>query len=965
MIRRISGFIAGTLVALAIASSAGAQVFTGRIDVTIEDESGGRLPGVAVEVSGPDAQTQIADDSGQAHFVSLPVGTYTVKLTLAGFAPYTSKSVTVESGSSTALDARMKVAGTAEMVNVAAVTPVVDVRRDTTTTNISVDELQNLPTPRDPWAALQTVPAVYADRVNVGGSESGRQSNYNAKGAQSTDNTWTLDGVPVTDVGDNVVRPRLASGASAFYYDVDTLQEMAVRTGGGDAQSATAGVQVNMVLRKGENLPHGSSRYFFAGDRFQSDNLSPELAASLGSAGAGGGNRTDSLQDYGFDLGGPLLKDSSWIWGSFGKMHSNLLALDGSPDNTELSSRALKVEGRWKPSVRGNMAYYYNEKTEDGRDAGPTRSRETTWQQSGPSRYFKGEGNFSTRRLFASVRGAYIDAGFDLVPTSVLFRDYYIDDGGVAHNSYYQHETTRPQHFYGGDASYFHGVHEVRFGGAWRSTSADTRQTWPGSHLVASWEGYPNMLVQVARNYNSYTTARYISAFATDTLSLARVTLTGGLRVDRQTSSLGPAVVPAVPGFETLLPAVVSTQIDNVFTWSNVTPRLSATYAIDEARKTVVRGSYAMFASQLPGSLAAFVSPIQYSYAYYNAVDRNGDGTAQQSEVLLNQGLQGFYGFDPRNPSSPTSINQASPGVKAPITNEIAVGFDREVAAAVGVSATFTYRRMQDLLWTPLIGVTQSNYIRTATLTGTAPEVGAYTVPLYALQASAVPPGGGMVMTNRPGYRQRFIGLEVAATKRLSKRWNGRVALSTNDWREYLDDPSTAILDPTPAPAPSSARPFAGPQVSGDPVVRQAAGSGKTAVYMVAPGYQFVANAAYVATWGIDVAVSVVTREGYAEPFFQSDVATGDPLGHKTVLIVPHVDDFRLPAVTTFDLRAGKTFMFGFAKVAADFDVFNLFNSGTVLARQYDVRLTGPTGFGQTLEIMNPRIARIGVRFTF
>jgi hypothetical protein len=153
--------------------------------------------------------------------------------------------------------------------------------------------------------------------------------------------------------------------------------------------------------------------------------------------------------------------------------------------------------------------------------------------------------------------------------------------------------------------------------------------------------------------------------------------------------------------------------------------------------------------------------------------------------------------------------------------------------------------------------------------------------------------------------------------------------------------------------------------VSGDRVVRQSAGSGKTAVYMVAPGYQFVANAAYAARWGIDVAASLVTREGYAEPFFQSDVATGDPLGHKTVMVAAHADDFRLPAVTTLDLRLGKTFTFGIAKVAADFDIFNLFNSGTVLARQYDVRLTGPTGFGQTLEVMNPRIARIGVRFIF
>ena len=126
-----------------------------------------------------------------------------------------------------------------------------------------------------------------------------------------------------------------------------------------------------------------------------------------------------------------------------------------------------------------------------------------------------------------------------------------------------------------------------------------------------------------------------------------------------------------------------------------------------------------------------------------------------------------------------------------------------------------------------------------------------------------------------------------------------------------------------------------------------------------------MANAAYVARWGIDVAASVIARPGYAEPFFQSEVATGDSLGRKTVMIVPNADEFKLPAVTTVDLRLGKTFTFGVAKIAADFDVFNLLNSATVLARQYDVRLTGLTGFGQTLEVMNPRIARIGVRFTF
>ena len=108
--------------------------------------------------------------------------------------------------------------------------------------------------------------------------------------------------------------------------------------------------------------------------------------------------------------------------------------------------------------------------------------------------------------------------------------------------------------------------------------------------------------------------------------------------------------MPAVAGFETILPAVTTTPIADVFVWNKLTPRVGFTLARRQARKTIVRGSYAMFASQLPAAQAAFVSPIQYSYAYYNAVDRNEDGVAQLSEILVTQGLQGFAGFDPKNP---------------------------------------------------------------------------------------------------------------------------------------------------------------------------------------------------------------------------------------------------------------------------------------------------------------------------
>jgi hypothetical protein len=960
MIRKIAQLTMWLAVAIVFGgvSTASAQVFTGRVEVTVEDSTGGRLPGVNVDLTGPINQTQVTDAQGQARFLNLPVGTYAIKASLQGFNTFANNTVEVVSGASTPISARLGVAGTSETVNVTAATPIIDTKRDTTTTNVSLEELQNIPSARDPWVVMQTVPTVYMDRVNVGGAESGQQSNYNAKGANDKDNTWSIDGVPVTDMG--------ATGASAFYYDFDSFQEMAVTTGGADAQNATGGVGLNMILKKGLNKPSGDARIYFENENLQNVNISPALAAALGNT-TGKGNRTDKYFDRGFDIGGPLLKDRVWLWGTLGQTDINLLTLTGDPDNTIFKNYALKVDGQATKNIRGNFTFYENNKVKNGRSAGPLRPPETTWDQTGPTKYYKGEGNFVVgSRLFASVKVAHVTGGFDLAPVGGLGTDYYIDDGLVTHNSFYEYKSNRPQDYVGADANYFAGKNEIKFGGAWRSTPVDTQQIWPASHLVARWDTYPNMDVQIARDYQAVTTAKYFNSFVTDTISLDRLTIIGGVRFDHQESSLGAASVPGVPGIP-ILPALSAPAVDGVFKWNNVVPRIGMTYALDESRKSIVRASYAMFASQLPGSEASFVSPIQYSYAYYNAVDKNGDGIAQLSELLINQGLTGFTGFDPTNPSRLTTVNTVDPNVKAPTTHELLVGFDRQVMPNLGVSATFTYRKMVDLIWDPLTGVKPSDYTQTGTLSGTIAEVGAYSAPLYALRAAAVPAGGGETETNRQGYHQRYLGVEFSATKRMANHWMARFGFSTNDWREYFDDPSLSIVDPTKAPAPAitQGRQFAGPQIDGGLVVRKAAGSGKSNVYLVAPRYQFVANGSYEGPWGLNFGANLVTRQGYAEPFFQSSVSTGDPLGRKNVLLVNQVDAFRLPAVSSLDGRVEKRFHFGQSYIALDFDVFNVLNSGTILGKQYDARATGATGFDSTLEIMNPRIARLGLRFTF
>jgi hypothetical protein len=121
----------------------------------------------------------------------------------------------------------------------------------------------------------------------------------------------------------------------------------------------------------------------------------------------------------------------------------------------------------------------------------------------------------------------------------------------------------------------------------------------------------------------------------------------------------------------------------------------------------------------------------------------------------------------------------------------------------------------------------------------------------------------------------------------------------------------------------------------------------------------------YEARFGLSFGANLVTRQGYAEPFFRSSVSTGDLLGRKRVLIVNNVDDFRLPAVTSLDGRVEWKVPIAKTNIAVDLDVFNLANSDVVLGKQYDARLTGAAGYDKTLEIINPRVARVGVRFFF
>jgi hypothetical protein len=949
----------------AAAMPSAAQVFTGRIDATVADSTGAVLPGVTVDIAGPQNSTNVSDAKGEVHFLNLAPGTYTVSAKLTGFGDYLNKNVEVAIGNSTALKIAMGLANVSTQVEVTAESPVLDNKKTATSTNITQAELQEVPSSRDPWVVLQTVPGVVTDRVNVGGAESGQQSGYVAKGAGGGENTWNMDGVAITDMA--------ALGSSSTYYDFDMFQEMNVSTGGADLKAATPGVQMNMVLKSGSNTFRGSARVYFENESMQSTNLPDDLQSTIGAATNGKGNRTDQYSDMGFEVGGPILKDRAWAWGAIGKTDVRLLTLANTPDKTLLKDYSFKGTGQISKDIRGNFTYYRGAKLKYGRSASVNRPPETTVDQGGPTEVFKGEGNFVLgRNLFVSANVSHVKGGFFLIAEGGHTPSVYTDDAGVSHGSWSDYITDRPQNAVQFDGNFFRGKHELKFGYGYRKADVDSSSLVPGPIATwTTWTGYPSMQAEItAWNHTTSTGATYTNAYAGDTWSMDRLTMNLGVRWDRQAASVFGFTQPGNPALPTLLPDLTSKDASNVVIWNTVAPRIGATYAIDSSHKTLARGSYAMFASQMNATAAAFESVVGYRGVYlYDVPDSNGNKVVDQAEInaflapgidaLVDSGALQWYGFDINNPGNVGTPSATVGKYKTPVTHEFQVGIDRELMPNFAVSGTYTYRRFVNFTRNNL-GLTGNDYQQIGTFSGTADAVGAFAVPYYGAIPSHVPDNhDATIYQTRPDYYQKYSGFEFSAVKRMSNRWMARFGFSTNSNTEHWTSPA-GQTDPTPT--------LANPNVNGGEIIRSSGGSGKSSIYTVLPKYQFIFAGLYQAKWGINLGANINTRQGYAMPYNRTSarVTTGlDPLAStKTVLITQGADvtAFRLPTVTEFDARIGKEFRFARTRFNVDLDVFNILNQNTVLGRQYDARVTT---YNQVREIQNPRIARIGVRFNF
>jgi carboxypeptidase family protein/TonB-dependent receptor-like protein len=942
---------------LGLLPSAYAQ-YSGNIYGSVTDESGAVLPGATVKLTSPlGTRETTTGQQGDFRFLNLDSGNYTLSVALAGFTNVT-REVNVTTGQNVNVAFPLKVASVEETVTVTAETPIVDTKKVGTTTTLTKEELAQVPNARDPWAILRTVPGIIQDRVNIGGNENGQQASFVGKGDNGNNAMWNLDGVVITDTG---------SLSSPTYYDFDAFEEISVTTGGNDVRVQTGGVGINFQTRRGTNQFRGSVHGFLTHDDLQSNNLPDVLKTDARLKGAEKGDHIQQIADFGGELGGPIVKDKLWFYGSWGRQDIRLIRINQTSDKTRLTSYNGKLNWQAGSNDMVSLFYFNGAKEKEGRLVGFGITEEDTflWNQGnnyqgGPHGFTKAEWNHTfSPSFFLSTKGSYYNTGFFLSPRGGDINGTADFSNGVASGAYYDVNNLRPALTGNVDANYFKagtgGNHEFKFGFGYRKFEVQSTTHWGGNQLFSYIFGPGSAYTHVSRDSVTNTEAAYWSAYVGDTFTKDRFTLNAGVRYDHQMSGNKPYTLPANKSFPEILGAVNFDGNTEDIEWSDVSPRVGLTYALDASRKTVLRASYARYASQLPSGQASFLAPSQSPGSYFAYIweDTSGDGFAQPNEVRTDLGVQ-YTGYVNANDPNGPSANRLDPNYKAQHDNEFIVGLDRELFANMAVSLAYTHRNSTDISWNPRIGLTSADYTpRQFTRNG-------FTATGYIPNSDKVEAvSGGRILLNRPDYRRGYDGFEATILKRLSNRWMARVALTYNDFKEYYDGPG-AIQNPTRTDTDHLGN-LSGPQADGGQYAPRASGSGKGDA-IIGAKWQVVANTLFQLPAGFELSGALFGRQGhpFAVIFRQS---LGDD-GAVRILAneIPELDAQRYDNVWNLDLRLAKNFRLGGSSFTVSADAFNVLNNDVVLNR---FRQASSGNFNRLDELLNPRVIRFGMRFQF
>jgi hypothetical protein len=301
-------------------SALGQGITTGSISGTVTDPSGAVVSGAAIVALDSSRGTKLTTQSGgdgAFNLQQVPIGTYSITVTASGFTATQADNVLVRAGATTDVGTLPLKIGASEQVQVnASDATLLETSDSQVTTTLSTEQIQNLPLNNGFDTATELIPGVVSTHGDNFSNTNG--DNYSVNGQSGRYNNSELDG---QSNNDNSI-----GGPQIFFGSQDAIAQLQVITNDYSAQyGRNAGAVTNYITKSGSNAFHGSAFEFYQGS-FLSSLANQQKNPLFGYCASGEDSSTTgcivpqvprSVENrYGGTIGGPILKDKLFFFGS-------------------------------------------------------------------------------------------------------------------------------------------------------------------------------------------------------------------------------------------------------------------------------------------------------------------------------------------------------------------------------------------------------------------------------------------------------------------------------------------------------------------------------------------------------------------------------------------------------------------------------------------------------------------------
>jgi Carboxypeptidase regulatory-like domain/TonB dependent receptor len=943
---------------------------TGKITGVVTDPSGGAVANATVTVKSTalmSPRTIGTSTDGGYLFDLLPPGTYEVTVTATGFRTVTQTGVVLTAGFTATVNPKLQVGEVTQTVQVEG-EPVVDLQNVQTSTTFDQTLLQDIPSGRDPWSTVAQMPGVTSSTFDVAGDNSYQQSAMQIHGSTQAEQVYSYNGLDLN-------WPGSSGGYTQFYTNHDSFDEFQVVADNAPASVPIGGIYMNMVTKSGSNELHGQAAAYYLTAATQAGVKQPVFQGSPVATGS----PFDMALDTSASLGGPIIKDKWWIFGSYRRydLRQRILAVTdqaGNPvvDVNHQTNTDLRSDWQINAKNKFSFIWLYNEQNRFFRrdTAYQFVTQDASWKQIEPAYILQGLWTSQiTNNFLLDFRVGWNKIIFPLSYQANSTGLNLQDIGTSTESGAAPYQFQNPAWVLKWSAS-----------GSWYKTN------WGGSHNFQfgfEWgDNYNSYIYNVSQGINavfqspgpqSFTTPLEVVAYNTpatqknyfrdtsfylqDTWNLKHhITLNLGLRYDRFTTYYPQQTTATNLTFPQLFQAGHTFPASgNLVDWNNVSPRIGVAWDPTGKGTSVIRFGYGIYYIMQGTGLAETSNPnglitLTFPWGPYSPgctqCDANNDGIPQLSEWLPANAT-------PTASSGGATINR---NMSRPYSEEISAGYEKQLWRDLRVGATYYYRTKKNLFGSENAAVSLSDYVPITTLSGSPiiNPISNQPMTLYSFQPANTALYGQFsnYVTNFSQLdNNSYNAVEFTAVKRLSSKWQVLAGFTIQrqkgTYGRGFSDEATAdnFTDPN------------------NNINRY------NNYLNLDSTYVFKVDGTYELPWKFGTSVNFQHYTGFPiQPTATFSVPDGQGIPISESVILQPAGIQRLPSVNQLNLRLSREFVFGDRwHLTPTVDFFNVTNSQTVISEvtQYTIGFANGGSFLKPSLAINPFVTRFGLRFTF